>query len=101
MFVIIVTAHIYPDRIQEFVEATQDNARNSILEPGIARFDFYQQEEDPSRFTLIEIYRSDEARDAHKESAHYNRWKDRVEPMLVEPRSREKYNILFPDYIEK
>lgn len=101
MFVIIVQAQITQDHIQDFINATLDNARNSLLEPGVARFDFYQQADDPSRFTLIEIYRDQDAPGKHRESAHYNKWKTTVEKMMVEPRTRITYNILFPPSIDK
>ena len=72
-----------------------DNAVNSNLEPGIERFDFYQQEGDPSRFALIEIYRSDDAPEKHRETAHYKHWRDTVESMLVEPRTKITYKIIY------
>lgn len=100
MFVVIVQAHIKQEMIQSFIEATLDNAKNSNLEPGIERFDFYQQKDDPSRFVLIEIYRSEDAPEKHRQTAHYNRWRDSVEPMLVEPRSKVTYKILYPPITE-
>jgi len=100
MFVVIVQSVVKPEFVAAFKTATLDNASNSIHEPGIARFDFYQQKDDPSRFTLIEIYRSEEARDKHRESAHYIRWRDAVADMLVEPRTRVSYDILFPPTFE-
>jgi quinol monooxygenase YgiN len=96
MFTVIVHAHVKPESINAFKAITLDNARNSIQEPGIARFDFYQQADDPTRFTLIEIYRSEDAPIKHRETAHYIRWRDTVADMLVEPRIKVTYDILFP-----
>jgi quinol monooxygenase YgiN len=96
MFTVIVHAHVKPESINAFKAITLDNARNSIQEPGIARFDFYQQADDPTRFTLIEIYRSEDAPIKHRETAHYIRWCDTVADMLVEPRIKVTYDILFP-----
>ena len=96
MFVVIVQTHVKPEFLQAFKEATYDNASNSILEPGVARFDVYQQKDDPTRFSLIEIYRDEEAPAKHRESSHYMRWRDTVESMLVEPRTRVTYDIYFP-----
>ncbi len=96
MFVVIVQAHVKEEFMQAFKEATYDNASNSILEPGVARFDVYQQKDDPTRFSLIEIYRDEDAPVKHRESSHYLRWKEAVEPMLVEPRTRVTYDIYFP-----
>jgi len=96
MFVVIVQTHVKPEFLQAFKEATYDNASNSILEPGVARFDVYQQKDDPTRFSLIEIYRDEDAPAKHRESSHYLRWRDAVESMLVEPRTRITYDIYFP-----
>jgi len=96
MFVVIVQAHVKPEFLPAFKEATYDNASNSILEPGVARFDVYQQKDDPTRFSLIEIYRDEDAPAKHRESSHYLRWREAVEPMLVEPRTRVTYEIYFP-----
>ena len=96
MFVVIVQTHVKPEFLQAFKEATYDNASNSILEPGVARFDVYQQKDDPTRFSLIEIYRDEDAPAKHRESSHYLRWRDAVESMLVEPRTRVTYDIYFP-----
>jgi quinol monooxygenase YgiN len=94
MFVIIVHAHVKRDKLNDFVEATLDNARNSNKEAGVARFDVYQQAEDPTRFSLVEIYRSNEALEKHRTSDHYYRWRDAVADMMEEPRTRVEYKII-------
>ncbi len=96
MFMINVQCHVKSEFIQEFITATLDNAFYSNQEPGVARFEVYQQKDDPTQFSLMEIYRSDDARNQHRESAHYNRWREKVEDMLVEARTRTTYDILFP-----
>jgi len=73
------------------------NARASVQEPGIARFDVVEQQDDATRFVLTEIYRDAEAAAAHKQTAHYAKWRDAVAPMMAEPRSSVKYNSVFPD----
>jgi (4S)-4-hydroxy-5-phosphonooxypentane-2,3-dione isomerase len=78
-------------------EANIKNAKNSIKEPGIIRFDVMQQEDDPSRFLLVEIYKNEKAISAHKETAHYAEWVKVAEPMLAEPRLKTIYRNLFPD----
>ena len=72
MLILVVNIHIKPDRIEAFRKATMENARHSRQEPGVARFDFLQQTDDPSRFVLIEVYRDQAAVAAHKETAHYH-----------------------------
>ena len=97
MYIVHVFAHIKSDQIEAFKAATLDNARNSIQEPGIARFDVLQQSDDPTRFTLVEVYRSKTDPEKHRETAHYNRWREAVEAMQVEPRSKTVYENVFPD----
>jgi quinol monooxygenase YgiN len=96
MIIIHVHAHVKPEFVEAFKVATAENARNSVLEPGILRFDVIQQADDPSRFVLIEVYRTVEATVAHKETAHYAAWRDAVTPMMAEPRSSAKYSNVFP-----
>ena len=97
MLIVHVFVHVKPDMVDAFSGATLQNARNSIREQGVVRFDVVQQDDDPTRFLLIEIYRtaSDPAR--HKETAHYARWRDTVEPMMAEPRRSVKYHALFAE----
>lgn len=97
MFIVLVYAHVKPEFITAFKEAAVENAHNSISEPGIARFDVIQQQDDSSRFMLVEVYRNAEAQVKHKETAHYLRWRDTVADMTVEPRTSVKYNPIFPD----
>lgn len=97
MNIVLVHIHVKPESIQAFKEITLENARNSVLEPGIARFDVLQQADDPTRFVLVEVYRDNEAPARHKETAHYMAWRDRVSDMMAEPRFSVKYGNLFPD----
>jgi (4S)-4-hydroxy-5-phosphonooxypentane-2,3-dione isomerase len=97
MLIVQVHVHVKPDQIQAFKQATIENARNSVQEPGIARFDVLQQEDDPTRFVLIESFHTPEDPDKHRETAHYAAWLDTVAPMLAEPRNRIKYANVFPD----
>ncbi len=89
--------HVKPESVAAFKAATIENARNSVREPGIARFDVIQQEDDPTRFVLVEVYRTVEASAAHKQTAHYAAWRDAVADMMAEPRSSVKYTNIFPD----
>lgn len=91
MLTVLVNVHVKPEFIDAFRDASQENARHSLLEPGIARFDVLQQADDPARFLLIEAYRTPEAPAAHKETAHYATWRDAVAPMMVSPRTSVKY----------
>jgi (4S)-4-hydroxy-5-phosphonooxypentane-2,3-dione isomerase len=97
MLIVHVFVHVKPDAVEAFKAATRENARNSVQEPGVVRFDVVQQEDDPSRFLLIEIYRSPEDPARHKETAHYATWRETVEPMMAEPRRSVKYQALFPE----
>jgi autoinducer 2-degrading protein len=97
MYIVHVHIHVKLDYIDDFLAASLENARKSILEPGIARFDIIQQIDDSSRFELIEVYRTTEDPANHKNTLHYNQWCELVEPMLAEPRTRTIYSNLFPD----
>ena len=97
MLIVHVFVHVKPDNVDAFRAATLENARNSILEPGVVRFDVVQQEDDPTRFLLIEIYRTPADPARHKETAHYATWRDAVEPMMAEPRRSVRYLALAPE----
>jgi (4S)-4-hydroxy-5-phosphonooxypentane-2,3-dione isomerase len=97
MIIVHVSVHVKADAVDAFSAATLENARNSVQEPGIVRFDVVQQEDDPTRFLLIEIYRTAADPARHKETAHYLTWRDAVEPMMAEPRRSVRYVALAPD----
>jgi len=97
MLIVHVLVHVIPDAVDAFTAATLENARHSVAEPGMVRFDVVQQEDDPTRFLLIEIYRTAADPGKHKETAHYARWRDAVAPMMAEPRRSVKYHALFPE----
>jgi quinol monooxygenase YgiN len=97
MLVVHVFIQVNPGDIDAFMAATLENARNSVQEPGIARFDVLQQADDPTRFVLSEAYRTPEATVAHKETAHYATWRDTVAPMMAAPRTSVKYSNAFPE----
>jgi len=97
MYIVHVHVHVKPDQIEAFKAAMLENARNSLKEPGIARFDVIQQADDPTRFVLVEVYRTADDPARHKETVHYNRWRETIEPILAEPRTRTVYANVFPD----
>ena len=97
MFIVHVHVHVKPEFIDAFCEATLENAQNSVQEPGIARFDVTQQLDAPTRFVLVEVYRTTEDPARHKETAHYQKWRDTVAEMMAEPRHSVKYANVFPD----
>jgi (4S)-4-hydroxy-5-phosphonooxypentane-2,3-dione isomerase len=96
MLIVHVNVHVLPDTVEQFKEATAENARNSLIEPGVARFDCVQREDDPTRFVLVEAYYAPEDAAAHKETAHYQLWRDTVASMMAEPRTSVKYGEVFP-----
>jgi quinol monooxygenase YgiN len=96
MLIVQVHVKVKPEFIEAFKEATITNARSSVQEPGIARFDVIQQADDPACFILVEVYRSNEATLRHKETAHYANWRDKVAAMMAEPRSSVKYSNIYP-----
>ena len=96
MYIVHVHIHVRPEFVEAFTQATLENARNSLQEPGIARFDVIQQADDPTHFELIEVYRTPEDPVKHKETAHYHKWRALAEPMLSESRTRTPYRNIFP-----
>ena len=97
MLVVHVHVHVKPGQVDAFRQATLENARQSVQEPGIARFDVIQQSDDPTRFVLIEVYRTAEDPGRHKETAHYHTWRDTVSEMMAHSRSSVKYANVYPD----
>jgi (4S)-4-hydroxy-5-phosphonooxypentane-2,3-dione isomerase len=96
MLIIHVQVHVKPEFVESFRYATLENARNSIQETGIARFDVIQQLDDPTHFVLVEVYRDGQAPALHKETPHYIKWRDTVTDMMADPRSSIKYSNIFP-----
>jgi quinol monooxygenase YgiN len=97
MLIVHVHVRVKPEFVEAFRQATIENARDSVQEPGVARFDVIQQSDDPTRFVLVEVYRTSEAPGRHKETGHYATWRDTVANMMAEPRTSVKFKNLFPD----
>jgi autoinducer 2-degrading protein len=96
MLIVHVSVAVKPESVEAFKAATIENARHSVQEPGIARFDVVQQADDPTRFVLVEVYRSIDAAAAHKDTRHYQVWRDTVADMMAQPRSSTKFTNVFP-----
>ncbi len=97
MLIVHVFVQVKSDQVEAFRKATLENAHNSIQEPGIARFDIIQQQDDLTRFVLVEVYRTPDDPARHKETIHYQKWRDAVSDMMAEPRTSVKYTNVFPD----
>jgi (4S)-4-hydroxy-5-phosphonooxypentane-2,3-dione isomerase len=97
MLIVHVQIQVKPDQVEAFKAACIENSRNSLQEPGIARFDVLQQQDDPTRFLLVEVYRSAEAPAAHKQTAHYREWAETVADMMAVPRSSVKFDRVYPE----
>jgi quinol monooxygenase YgiN len=97
MLVVHVHVHVKAEQVEAFVAATRENSLASLREPGVARFDVVQQADDPTRFILIEAYKTAEAPAQHKETAHYAAWRDAVATMMASPRTSVKFQSICPD----
>ena len=97
MLVVHVQVQVKPECVEAFKAATLANARASVQEPGIARFYVMQQADDPTRFVLVEAYRTTDAPAQHKETTHYATWRDTVAPMMAAPRTSVKFGNVFPE----
>ena len=95
MLIVHIHVHVKAESIEAFKQITVENARASVKEPGIARFDVAQQTDDPTRFVLVEVYRTADAPAKHRETPHYAKWRDAVAPMMAEPRTRVEYGEVF------
>jgi len=100
MLIVHIHVQVKPECVEAFKQATLANARASLKEPGVARFDVVQQQDDPSRFVFVEVYRDAAAATAHKETGHYPVWRDTVASMMAEPRRSVKFDNVFPDDAE-
>ena len=96
MYILHVQAHVKTERIEAFKQAAIENASNSVKEPGVARFDVIQQEDDPARFMLLEVYHDASGHASHRETAHYHAWVEAVTHMFAEPRTRAIYQNIYP-----
>jgi autoinducer 2-degrading protein len=96
MHILHVSLQVKPEHIEAFKEATIENASNSVKEPGAVRFDVVQQQDDPTRFVLVEVYRDAESHAQHRETPHYHAWIARVEEMFAQPRTRALYHNVYP-----
>lgn len=97
MLIVHVHVHVKDDQVEAFKAASLENARSSLKEPGVARFDVIQQQDDPTQFVLVEVYRTADDPARHKATAHYQKWRDTVADMMAEPRKSIKYTNVFPD----
>jgi len=97
MNIVHVFVQVKPKYIEAFKQATLENAKSSIQEPGIARFDVIQEEENPESFVLVEVYRTKDDPASHKETEHYQNWRDTVEEMVAGPRTKKIYTNIFPN----
>jgi quinol monooxygenase YgiN len=97
MHIVHVHVHVKERDVEAFKAASLENARNSIQEPGVARFDVLQQAADPTRFVLVEVYRTPEDPGKHKETPHYLSWREAVADMMAEPRQGLVHRNLFPE----
>jgi (4S)-4-hydroxy-5-phosphonooxypentane-2,3-dione isomerase len=97
MLIVHVHVQVKPESVEAFQQATLANARESRKEPGVVRFDVNQQQDDPTRFVLVEAYRDAQAAAAHKETSHYPVWRDAVAPLMAAPRRSVKFHNVFPD----
>jgi quinol monooxygenase YgiN len=96
MQIVLVHVQVRPEFVTAFKQASIENASNSVMEPGIARFDVIQEADDPTRFILVEVYNTAEAPAAHKQTAHYAKWRDAVAEMMAAPRQGIKYTNIYP-----
>ena len=97
MYVVSVSIWVKPDKIEDFIEATLENARHTRREPGNLRFDVSRCVDDPDRFLLYEVYREENDFHSHHETKHYGVWRDAVADWMARDRQGIKHESIFPD----
>ena len=97
MQIVHVHVKVKPECIDDFISASLENARQSMKEPGIARFDVIQSPDNPEQFVLVEVYRTSDDPAKHKNTGHYQKWRDTVADMMAEPRHGDWFVNLFPE----
>ena len=97
MIVRVISLRVKPEDIEDFKTVSITNHSGSMKEPGVLRFDVLQSESNPAEFLLYEVYESQEAALTHKETVHYLKWKEAIEPMMAEPRKRASYKLIAPE----
>ena len=98
MIVTIVHIEVNPENIESFIRATTDNHFESVKEPGNLRFDLLRNNDNPARFVLYEAYENETAAAAHKETAHYLKWRETVAQWMAKPREGIRYKGLQPEF---
>ena len=97
MLVVHIQIQVKPEHVEAFVVETRKNSQASLMEAGVARFDLVQRADEPTRFVLVEAYKTPEAPALHKQTAHYAAWRDAVEPMMQSPRTRVEFKSICPE----
>ncbi|MGL1892829.1 MAG: antibiotic biosynthesis monooxygenase [Spirochaetaceae bacterium] len=95
MLTVNVKVYVKEENIQDFINASVENANGSNKEDGIIRFDIIQNIADPKQFMLVEVYKTLDAPALHKETEHYKKWRDTVADMMEKPRTNEKYSQIY------
>ena len=97
MIAIIVTIQVKPGFRDRFIEATHGDALGSVSdEPGCFRFDVLQDDSDPNRIHLFEVYADQAALEAHRKAPHFLKWRSTVEEWFDGDLQRIACTTVFP-----
>lgn len=97
MLAVFVTIQLKPGFRDEFIQASLGDARGSVAdEPGCFRFDVLQDNTDPDRFHLYEVYADQDAREEHRKAPHYLRWRETVSDWFDGDIQRTECTTVFP-----
>jgi len=96
MYIFQFHHYIKPEMIEAYKAASIENARQTVLEAGILRFEVFQDVKDPGHFSLLEVYRDLQAREYHLQTAHFLQWKEVALQAFDHRGQGEEYNPIFP-----
>ena len=90
--------YIKPEFVEAYRDAIVENARHTLLEPGIIRFDVLQDKKNPTHFSLFEAYQDAAARETHLTMPYFLKWKETVlgQEMFAQKGHGDEFDAVFP-----
>jgi quinol monooxygenase YgiN len=84
MITVIIQIKVHPEQVDAFKALTLPNAKERVQSAGNLRFEVYQQEDKPTQFVMVEVFRSQAEIDAYYATKSYREWHAATAPMVAE-----------------